>query len=94
MQYREDCRQKFIETGILTLPSIYIYEVLVHAKQFLHTNTNLSSNDYNSRNMGKLIIPYVRLTKSQKTLQIIAPKYFNKLPVEIKNLSFNSFKQT
>nr|CAI5841041.1 unnamed protein product [Callosobruchus analis] len=94
LKYREDCRKNFTDSKILTLPSIYIYEVLMYAKQYLNNENNISKKTYNTRSTGTLDIPFVRLSKSQKSLKYIGPKYFNILPLHIRSLDLNAYKLT
>nr|CAH7748545.1 unnamed protein product [Callosobruchus chinensis] len=95
--YTENCREKFVEHQVLTLPSVYIiYELLKYAKQYLTDDTiGKTCNSYNTRNLDQIQhVPFMRLSKSKKTFRYLAPQYFNHLPMEIKAISFHSFKRT
>lgn len=93
LKYYDNCRTKFSELCILTLPCIYILEILVYTKtnmdKFL---VNKTSYSHATRNSENLRLPLCRLTKSQKHVNFLAPKYFNKLPENIKTKDLKSFK--
>lgn len=91
--YRDDARQAFINLKILTLPSNYIYECLLYAKQNLlkyHRHSDI--HNHNTRNKQNLLPVYLRLSKSFNSSLHYAPVYYNKLPECIKILEFRNFK--
>lgn len=93
LDYREDCRQAFVEHNIMTLPSLYIYQCLIfahsHKPSFLmHSNLH----DYNTRSKDHIYINFHRLSKTQTGVNYNAPKMYNKLPTPIKDLSLPNFK--
>lgn len=87
--YRDDCRNVFVKLGILTMPSLFIFELLKYAKKNIPAVSHVSS--YNTRKKDLLRVPFVRLSKSQKNINILAPKYYNLLPTRIKCLDERSF---
>ena len=95
LNYRDDCREQFRKLKIQTLPSIYIYELLLYARKSLYAQdvNRVREYHYNTRQKALLITPYVRLTKSQKGIQVLAPKFYSKLPPDIKSLPDLDFKK-
>ena len=92
--YRQDCRVYFTELKILTFPSIYIYQLLVLVKENIGGYpTNNIYHEYNTRNGGELQTPFYRLSRSQKSVYFLAPKYYNKLPVRLRELNIGDFKK-
>lgn len=94
LAYRQDCRHAFIELKILTLPCICIHEYLIYAKtnnnQF---RTNGDHHTYNTRNRDDLATPFYRLKKCQLGPTYLAIKYFNVLPISIRNFPLAEFKK-
>lgn len=91
--YRQDCRAQFVGLGILTFPSVYIYELMLYAKKNLNKfPTNNNYHAYSTRGGAELQTPYRRLTKSQRGVNFLAPKYYNKLPAELRNMDMTKFR--
>ena len=87
---RDACRLLFKKLGILSLPSQYIFLLLL----FVVTNKNLFS--FNSqihgiytRHSEDLHLPQTGLTMVQKDVGYAGCKIYNHLPVHIKNASNN-----
>lgn len=81
------CRDTFKANKLLTLPSLYIKEIIMYVK----TNSNLFVNnnvyhDYDTRGKEDLCIPKHNLTISEKNPCYIGIKIYNKLPDYIKCL--------
>lgn len=77
-------RPHFKELGILTLPSILIFQVAMYVR----TNPNSfkkygSTHSYYTRNKDKLAAIPRSLTKSSKLTHIMGPLVYNKLPDDI-----------
>lgn len=93
MGSRDSCREAFKFYGIMTLPCIYIFHCLVYIKSIIN---NLSTFDgqhnYFTRGCDNLITPRSRLTKLQNSYKINGIRFFNFLPLEIRNLDISSFK--
>ena len=94
LNYRADCRDQFVKLKILTFPSIYIYESLIFAR----TNVDALSmtrvdHGYSTRRRDDFRLPQLRLSKSQRTVNFLSIKYFNKLPEWIRVLSVGEFKK-
>lgn len=92
--YRQDCRADFAVLDILTFPSLYIYHLLIFARENIDRYpTNDAYHSYNTRRGSDLQIPFFRLTKSQKSVHFIAPKYYNKVPARLRELDTVGFKK-
>ena len=96
LSYREHCKESFRTLKILTFSSTFT----LHSTHSLHVKTNLhkykTGSDfhvYDTRNRECLNIPYFRLTKCQNGPNFLAIKYFNALPVNVKNLPLPTFKK-
>ena len=88
------CKSLFIKYKILSLPCLYIFQLLLYVKQnesqFI-TNANMSQ--YNLRNSYKLYHPFARLSASQRHPRYIGIILYNKLNATYKsNLNFKCFK--
>jgi hypothetical protein len=78
----------------MTLPSLYIYTNIIYVIENKESFTPKSSvHEYNTRNKHDLDKPYVRLAKTQNSYQYIQYKLFNKLPVELRNLSVDKLRK-
>nr|CAH7734338.1 unnamed protein product [Callosobruchus chinensis] len=89
ISYRDDCRQAFINLKILTLPSQYALECLLH----IHKNQNMYemyTNQYNTRCKHNLKLPFNRATKSRDGISYYGPK--NKLKPAVRNLPLPQFR--
>ena len=94
LNYREDCRDSFIQLRILTFPCVYIYEALVYARSNLDAlSINQVQHNYLTRHRNDIRLPQIRLTKSQKTVNYLCIKYFNRLPESIKLLCIPKFER-
>lgn len=93
LDYRADVRQSFIDMGILTIPSQYIFECLLYArKNWDRYGRREDIHDHNTRNKESLNIGYLRLKKSENSTLYYVPTFFNKLPEEVRTLDFNKYK--
>ena len=94
---RESCRPLYNQLQILTLPSQYIFSLLM----FVVKNKdlfmlNLEIHTFNTRNNSNLYMPNTNLTIFQKGALYSGCKIYNKLPSHIKSLSndLKRFKST
>jgi len=83
---RDACRLLFKKLGILSLPSQYIFLLLL----FVVTNKNLFSlnsqiHSIYTRHSENLHLPQTGLTMVQKGVAYSGCKIYNHLPVHIKN---------
>lgn len=92
---RSSCRLHFKNLGILTLTGLYIYELL----NYIH-NTKINLPDslkfkhkYNTRNETIFRLPKHRLTLFEKSPLYAGLKLYNKLPVNLKSMNTDQFKE-
>jgi len=81
----QSCRELFHKLGILSLPSQYIFSLLI----FLNKNknqfiVNSEVHNYTTRQHTNFHLPSVSLTKCQKGIGYLGVKVFNKLPKYLK----------
>jgi len=93
---RDSCRDFFKQLQMLTLPSQYIYSLLV----FVVKNRDLfllnsQIHNLNTRHKHDLHLPSTNLTLVQRGVLYSGSKCYNCLPLHIKNLSgdLRSFKR-
>lgn len=90
---QNSCKPFFIQHNIITVPSIFILQNIIFIKQNLnHYNTRDVIHSYQTRGSSDLDIPSTRLSKflsSHKYLQI---KFYNKIPLNFRNLDLFKFK--
>lgn len=81
------CRNVFKELHILTIPSIYIYELVIFVKQNLNKFLcNSYYHDYGTRKKNELSIPVHTLSVFERSPRYMGIKLYNKLPQKIKEL--------
>lgn len=93
LDYRADVRVAFTELNIMTLPSRYIFECLIYARNNLDeykTSSDIHSHD--TRTRENLRMEYQRLHKSANSTLHYSPLFYNKLPPAVKSLEINKFK--
>lgn len=87
LKYRDSCKSSFIKHKILTLPSIYIYEVLTN---FINNNeifqNHKKHHSYGTRN-NFLQYPIHNLTLYERGPHYSFLKLYNALPTEIRALT-------
>lgn len=91
--YKDCCRDYFIKLNILTFPCAFILECLLYTKK--HESEYLMHKDlheYQTRDGNKLLPNFLRLKKSRDATGYYGIKFYNALPVPIKNLNYNHFK--
>jgi len=88
----QSCRDLFKTLNILTAPSTYILEVLKRGKANLTAFEKKSDNhSHFTRQKNVLQATQAKLSTSQKGINFMGPKLFNKLPQRIKDLNYNTF---
>lgn len=88
LSYRESCRPHFIRNGLLSVPAIFIYEII----SFLKINPNYfdkykMSHHYGTRNRNDFQLPPHRLNLFERSPLYKGLKFFNALPNHIKSES-------
>lgn len=92
LEYRDSCRQAFQEHKILTVPSLYISEVILLA---ISTNkTKLGDyHQYSTRNASNFSLPIHHLSLTEKKPTYKGALYFNNLPDHLKQDTGRPFKK-
>lgn len=89
-------RPHFKALGILTLPSILIFQIAVYVRENLNSfRTHADVHKYSTRNAAanKLVTVARSLTKAAKQTQVAGPTVYNKLPENITSApNINIFK--
>lgn len=95
LRYGDDCSNSFVGLKILTFPNIFIIENLIHVKNNIdYYQTNSSLHDYNTRHRADLVTPWYRLGRCQNGPNVQAIRFYNKLPLFIRQLDTKAFKRT
>lgn len=90
----DSCKPLFKKYKILTLPSLYIFEVLSFVKSNSHLFPLLSdTNPRNRRNNNELCLHSSKTALMKKSFFCMAPKIYNKIPQSYKTLTNNLFKR-
>jgi len=82
--WAESCRDTFFENKILTVPSLYIYMVLILTYNNIQS---YSRPNKDSRHSNLLLYPKHKSAKFEKGAMYSGLKLFNKLPQQIKSCS-------
>jgi exonuclease III len=92
----ESCRPLFKKLKILTLPSLYIFEILTFTKK----NTNLFTKQRDNCNRGgikrypwRLSVPQAGTSSISRNCHSMCVRLFNLLPNHIQKLQINVFKR-
>lgn len=93
LKWTDSCRPLFIEHNLLTLPSLYLFEMF----KFVRNNPKLFNKDENAIFKRKivqkpLVVPRYRLKMCDKNCYKMAINIYNKLPNEFRELRDNEFK--
>ena len=95
LQYKESCKDHFVNLKIMTVISLYIYETLMFVKK----NLSLFKQDeishlYETRNKNTFVRPQKHKTKIfEKSVTYNGIKLYNSLPNTLKELNYPIFKQ-
>lgn len=77
--YNTSCKPLFKKAAILTLPSLFVLQLILYIKQNEHTfNRNDEIHTYNTRNKTNIRQPFSRLEIGQHSPRYIGTKCFNK----------------
>jgi hypothetical protein len=83
--YRDSCRQRFKNRGILPFYSQYIFSLMLSVVRNTHLYiTNQDTHGVNTRHNTDFHFPTVRLTAFKEGAYFIVMKIFNHLPTNIK----------
>lgn len=87
LKYREDCREKFVELKILTVPSLYVMEVVSYVKRGLSNLQRVGdSHSYPTRHREALRVPIHHTKRFESQPSYAGTVLYNKLPEDIKNI--------
>lgn len=87
------CRQRFSQLGIMTVVSLYIFQLLLYIKNNLSAATGLCDKHmYHTRNSSVLEFPAHRTTAFERSPYYMAIRCFNKLPDRIRSLEHRRYK--
>lgn len=90
--YLEHCKPLFIETGILTVINLYIFDVLTMVKKNVVCLSHRNDiHDHLTRKRNELELPRYRLSKSMHYHRYLGIKMYNKLPSSMKQLTDKKF---
>jgi hypothetical protein len=85
---RDSCRKLFVEQKILTLPSLYIYQLIMFVKKNNELYvTNDTIHNHNTRQNKNLHQPEANLTQYQNGVLYKGTIMYNSLPTYIKEES-------
>lgn len=89
----DSCRPLFIEHKILTLPSLYIFEMALFVRKHTHLfpcKSNFVAR--NRRDNSQLQIPNSKTAFLRKSVVCMSRKIYNKIPISLKDLDDNIFR--
>jgi len=90
LKSREPCKNNFVDTGIMTLTSLYTYLILVYAKQEYGGNKlsplNAPSHKYPTRKKEAIVTERSRTEKNRKCPSNMTIKAYNLLPKELREV--------
>jgi hypothetical protein len=87
------CRDVFRTIGIMTVPCIFIFQLLLYAKNNINDLIKLSNyHSYNTRNAETLEVPAHRLSFTERGPRYLATKVYNRLPGMYKTMPLKDFR--
>jgi hypothetical protein len=90
----ESCRGGFKKLNIMTVYSLFVYQLLIYMKINLASfNTNDTYYQFETRGKNLITVPRTRLAKIQNSYKVLGPIFFNLLPICFRTLSFRKFKR-
>ncbi|KAG7298687.1 hypothetical protein JYU34_017093 [Plutella xylostella] len=90
---RDTCKPLFQNLNILSLPSLYIYEMACFAHKHRTLFTWYDDIKKNSRHPNKIVYPPCRTTFCQRSCYRMLIKIYNKLPAPLKSHPLIIFKK-
>ena len=89
----DSCRETFTDLQILTLPCLYILEVILYARFSCPIITGADVHEHHTRGRSELRSGQQRLNVAQALPHNAGARFFNKLPGDMKNINDkNKFK--
>ena len=83
---RTSCKPLFIQSGILTLPSMFVLASLLYVKNNIENFTVCTNlHNYPTQNNLNLCIDRCKYSTTQSSFVIISLKLFNSLPLILEN---------
>lgn len=73
------CKKHFLSLGIMTLPSIFIYSLIMYVKQNGSQRKCEDIHGHNTRSKENLLVPFSRLSVGQKSIAVLGSSCLNKL---------------
>lgn len=93
LKARTSLREKFKESGIMTLACQYIYSNIIYAYKNIEKYVKKEDlHNINLRNKSKICVPYFRLTKVKDSFMGNSIRFINKVPRHILDLPMPKFK--
>jgi hypothetical protein len=91
---RTSCRPIFNELRIVTVTSLYVFEVLCFCQKYkLYSTRNSDLYEYNTRRRDDLHVPNCNTSTFKKSVINMGIKLYNRLPLELrKSDGFKDFK--
>jgi len=94
--YTADCLEAFVRLNILTLPSQFILDNFIYVKSIYVNSSKLRPHNdihnFNTRNRIDLVQNFHRLERCRDGPSCLSVHFFNKLPLNIRQLPINLFK--
>jgi len=92
----ESCVPLFRETGLLTLPALYIYECALYVKSHPQQFARLGDvrNNYSTRNANLLLYPKHETASFEKGASYACIRIYNHLPSAFRSLPLKQFKRS
>lgn len=91
--FLEHCKPLFISLRVCTVINLYIFHVLMYAKDNLHLiPQRLDIHCHNTRHRDILDLPQHRLSITSNSFKINSIKFFNRLPKEAWSTTRQNFK--
>lgn len=89
---RESLRSFFKEIGILTLPSFYVFEIIMYVRKNICDFPTNVDKPKATRSKGKLKVSSYRLVKTKKSFLGNCIRFYNKIPKNITEQTDTKFK--
>ena len=90
---RTHCTPLFVQSGILTLPSIFVLDALLYVRQNMNSFSLCSNvHNYPTRCNNNIYIPKCKFSKTMNNFSHKSLNIFNSLPQNLQNLPISLFK--